>query len=379
MELRGLVAAPLLVVVVLAGSLAASASTGKASRTGPCVVRRAGHRACWQRYQAAAAPAAPTWETVTSFRVPAFTPTRTIDVYSEPAFFAAWSNIRPGDEIDVHGVTFTGEVALAAKQLPDWAVVRFDSKTSFAGYPGTKDLPAVWLDKISHVRFYGGDISDSASSGQAGTGILIYDSTDVSWWGFNVHDVGGSGVFVAGITRTVASVDLKGEVSHWGENLSWDPHAEKGTGLHGILVADSNYGVEDSRFAIYAHDGATGAGMEIGGASSTDGAWDNTIYMSCRNLTMEATRQIAGNCIQAWGDNVTGNKIAYLRAANIQGRAWDAEGMYKRQSLATDSIAYGRASDTNLNPHLETTEPSVPARAAWDGRHGIRLGDVSSG
>ena len=318
-----------------------------------------------------------TWDTATDFPVPPFTPTRTIDVYSQSAFAAAWSNLQPGDEIDVHGVTFTGEVVLANKQLPGWAEVHFDPATRFVGYPGAQNLPAVWIDKDADIRFYGGDISDSASGGQAGTGILVYDSSHVSWWGFDVHDVGGSGIFVSGVTEPVQSIDLKGEVSRWGQNLAWDPHSEKGTGVHGILVADSNYGVEDSRFAIYAHDGGAGAGMEIGGSKPTDGAWGNTIYMRCENLTMQATSQIGGNCVQAWGDNVVDNTVAYLEAEHIQGRAWDATGLYGGQSLSTDVVAYGRASDTNLNPFLAKTEPGLPQQAAWDPEHGIQLVDVA--
>lgn len=300
-----------------------------------------------------------------------------VDVYSQSAFMTAWSNLQPGDEIDVHGVTFTGEVVLANKQLSSWAEVHFDAATTFVGYPSAQNLPAVWINKDAYVRFYGGDISDSASNGQAGTGILLYDSSHVSWWNFDVHDVGGSGVFVTGITQPVADVDLKGEVSRWGENLAWDPHAEKGTGLHGILVADSNYGVEDSRFAIYAHDGPSGAGMEIGGSKSTDGAWRNTIYMWCQNLTMQATSQLGGNCVQVWGDNVVGNDFRYVEAENIQGRPYDANGLFGGQSLSTDTVDYGRGSQTNLNPYLAKTESAIPATMLWDTRGGTSFADVS--
>ncbi|HZD86660.1 MAG TPA: hypothetical protein VE088_01480, partial [Gaiellaceae bacterium] len=324
------------------------------------------------------APSSPTWAGKTAFPRPAFTPSKTVDVYSQSAFSAAWSSIQPGEQIDVHGVTFTGEVVLAHKQLSSWAEVHFDAATRFVGYGSASALPAVWINKDAYIRFYGGDISDSASGGKAGTGIDLYDSSHVSWWDFDVHDVGGSGIFVTGITQPVRYVDLRGEVSHWGENLAWDPHAEKGTGLHGILVADSNYGVEDSRFAIHAYDGAAGAGMEIGGSKPTDGAWRNTIYMWCQNLTMRATSQVAGNCVQVWGYNNVGNDFAYVEAENLQGRAYDAGGVYGSQSLSTDTVGYGRASQTNLNPYLARTESSIPAGTVWDTRHATQFGDVAS-
>jgi hypothetical protein len=243
---------------------------------------------------ASGAPA-PSWAGETAFAAPPFAPARTIVVSTAAAFWSAWSRIQPGDEIDVHGVAFSGE-AVFAKQLSGWAEVHFDAATTFTGLAG-KNLPAVWIDASRHVRFYGGTITNP----QGGAGVLVYDSADVSWWNFAIHDVGGSGLMVQGIRTANTNLDFKGEISHWGENPALDPHAEKGTGLHGALLADADYGVENSRFALFLHDGDAGAGLEAGGARSTDVFAHNTLYLRCRNLTMRATSQVGGNCVQLWG------------------------------------------------------------------------------
>ena len=285
-------------------------------------------------------------------------------------FWKAWSNIQPGDEIDVKGVKFSGE-AVFHKQLAGWAEVHFDSGTSFAGTPGS-NLPAAWINACQHIRFYGGTLTNPLG----GTGVTVYDSSYFTWWGFQIHDTANTGLLVQGIKTANDHLDLKGDISHWGLKVSLDPHSEKGTGLHGANLADAQYGVRDSRFALHVHDGAAGSGIELGGSNSTDGFWNNTLYVWCQNLTMAAISQVAGNCVQAWGDNVTGNDFPYLAAENLQGRPYDANGMYSGQSLDTDKVDYGRAANTNLNPALASTESAIGASVPWDTRRGTQFLDV---
>jgi len=321
-----------------------------------------------------AAPAAPTYASETAYAAPAFTAARVVDVYSQSAFNTAWNAIQPGDLISVHGVTFSGEVTLANKNLAGWAEIHFDPATKFVGVSTVQNVPAVWINNDSYIRFYGGDISDSASGGQAGPGILVYDSSYITWWGFVSHDVGRDGLDIFSVNKANSNLDFKGEVYHWGLNLAWDPHAEKGTGLHGANLGDSNYGMQDSRIALYAHDGAAGAGVEAGGASSTDFFKNNTIYLWCQNLTMVALSQTGGNCLQFWGENVTGNVIKYLEAENLQGRPYETGGMYSGQSLASNTIVYGRAANTNLNQKIND---SIPQNVLWDYQFGTIFEDIS--
>jgi hypothetical protein len=226
-------------------------------------------------------------------------------------------------------------------------------------------LPAAWIHNAGHIRFYGGHLTNPTG----GSGITIYDSSYVTWWGFNIDRTANTGLMVQGIKSAVDHVDLKGQIAHWGRNLALDPHTEKGTGLHGALLADANYGVKNSRFALNLHDGAAGSGVEAGGSKSTDGFWSNTLYVSCEHLTFAATIQVGGNCVQVWGANVQYNVFKYIWADDVQGRPYDATGMYSGQSLSTDRVEYGRAPLTNLNPRIG------PIR--WDTRYSTWFGDVS--
>lgn len=297
-----------------------------------------------------------TWRAATHFARPRFRAQRTVDVHTARQFWRAWNRIRPGEEIDVHGVTFAGE-AVFDKRLTRWAEVHFDSRTRFVGTPG-ENLPAAWVNHAQHIRFYGGNLTNPAG----GSGITIYDSSHVTWWNFVVHDTGNTGVFVQGIHRANSHLDLKGDISHWGLNLALDPHSEKGTGLHGANLADSPYGVTDSRFALTLHDGATGAGVEMGGRFDTDLFAHNALYLRCRNLLKVATKLTAGNCAQLWGRNIVSNVFRYIQAENLTGLPYETGGMYEGQSLKTDRVLYGRASHTNLNPRAGSVH--------WDSRYG---------
>lgn len=327
-------------VALVAGSLATwarSAETARAASRTPqrdLRARRVGPRR------------ALSWVTATHFTRPRFRSTRTVDVHTAAQFWRAWSRLRPREEIDVHGVTFSGQ-AVFRKQLSGWAEVHFDSRTRFTGIPGS-NFPAVAVVRSSRIRFYGGNVTNPTG----GVGILIQDSSWASWWNFVIHDTANTGLAVRGIEEPSTHLDLKGEIYHWGLNLALDTHSEKGTGMHGANLADSPYGVADSRFALDVHDGATGAGVEAGGHMSTDFFRHNTLYLRCRNLTKVALKQTAGNCVQVWGINVTDNDFRYIEAANLTGRAFEAGGMYDGQSLATNRVRYGLAIHTNLNPRV---------------------------
>lgn len=244
----------------------------------------------------------------------------------------------------MRNVAFAGE-AVFDRRLTGWAEVHFGRGTRFLGTPGT-NLPAAWIHDSSHIRFYGGTLTNPVG----GTGLTIYDSSYVSWWGFTIHDTANTGLLVQGIHATNSHLDLKGRISRWGLNLTLDPHSEKGTGLHGANLGDAVRGVRDSRFVLDLADSLVGSGVEAGGATGTDGFWHNSLYLRCRNLRKLAVRLTAGNCLQVWGDNVVDNDFAYIAAESIDGRPYDASGMFDGQSLATDRVRYGRAVRTNLNP-----------------------------
>lgn len=314
--------------------------------TGPANATRRGGRKTPRR----------TWAAVTRFHRPRFVATRKVIVHTAGAFWAAWESIRPGEEIDVRGVTFRGE-AVFDRKLAGWAEVHFGRGTTFTGTPGA-NLPAAWIHDSRNIRFYGGNLTNP----RGGTGVTIYDSSYVTWWGFTIHDTANTGLLVQGIHAPDDHLDFKGQISRWGLNLALDPHSEKGTGLHGANLGDAVRGVRNSRFALDLHDSAVGSGVEAGGATGTDGFWHNTVYLRCRNLSMRAVLLTAGNCLQVWGDNVVGNNFAFIEAQHIEGRPYDASGVFEGQSLASDRVHYGRAVRTNLNSRI--------GKIHWDRENG---------
>lgn len=312
---------------------------------------------------AANAQRARTWRAATHFTRPRFHPTRTVDVSTAGQFWAAWAELRPRERINVHGVTFSGE-AVFSKRLRGWAEVHFDARTRFLGTPGSNQ-PAAWINHCQRIRFYGGNLTNPAG----GTGVIVSDSSWVTWWKFVIHDTANTALSVRGIHQPNTHLDLKGQLSHWGLNLALDTHTEIGTGLHGANLADSPFGISDSRFALDVHDGATGAGVEAGGGASSDFFKNNTLYLRCRNLTKVAVKFTAGNCVQLWGVNVRDNDFKYIQATNLTGRPFETSGMYGEHSLTTNRVVYGRAARTNLNPLVG------PVR--WDPRGGTVFQDVS--
>lgn len=317
---------------------------------------RAGSRASHRQHELS-------WRTATHFVRPRFRPKLRVDVQTAGQFWRTWNHLRPREEIDVHGVTFLGE-AVFRKQLRGWAEVHFDSRTRFLGTPGA-NRPAAWINHCRRVRFYGGDLTNP----RGGTGVTISDSSWVTWWNFAIHDTANTALSVRGIQQANTHLDLKGQIYRWGLNLALDTHSEKGTGLHGANLADSRYGIASSRFALDLHDGATGAGVEAGGDTSTDFFAHNTLYLRCRNLTKVAIKLTAGNCVQVWGINVTHNDFRYIDAENLTGRPFETSGMYAGQSLKTNRVLYGRAIRTNLNPRVGLMR--------WDRRDGTVFKNVS--
>ena len=140
--------------------------------------------------------------------------------------------------------------------------------------------------------------------------------------------------------------------SEVGQNLTWDPHTEKGTGLHCVNLDDHNlYPFRGNRFAFHCHDIPTGAAIEYGASQRADPKpVENTIYLLADDLTDVAKIQTGGNGIQFWGVKGQSADIQFIEVTNAEGYAlWDG-GMNKGTNLKGISVEYGRASNTNQNP-----------------------------
>ena len=326
-------------------------------------------------------PAAPTYASAITYTAtrPAFTVLREVDVSSQAQLESAVANIKAGDRVKATaGFAVDGEFQISVNPSgPAEIDLGTGANAVRFSYSGTSELPSVWIVKASNLRIFGGDIQGPPPGQLGAGGVTIYKATNILWWGFHIHDVAGTGLGLAPVYGPITGCDLQGEIDHWGENPANDPHAENGTGVHAANVADVTGGVyTNNRLALYAHDGPTGAAIQIGNPDATGQISGNTIILKAVNLTKVATSQVAGNALQEWGGVPMQINVPYLEAANLAGRAVDANGVYGGVSQAGVRIAYGRATNTNLNTFLAQTESSVPSTTAWDPRHGTVFADT---
>ena len=281
-------------------------------------------------------PGAPTFTGWDVSLRPAFTPTRTIVCTTQSQFNTAWANLQAGDKLDVQNVTFTGgQLGLLNKNLANWCEIHFTN--CFFGNSAYQ-LNCVWINNCSKLRFYGGNLTNSA-----GNGFRVENSSDITWWGWYAHDLGGHGGIICGITSGCPRMDFRGEVTRNGGDLSLDPHAEKGTGLHGLYLGAGSYYVEGT-FMVYAHDLPTGAGIEVGNFSR-----NMVIECDGRRLTKVATQQAGGACLMIWGGNLSNIVVPYVYGENVS-RVTETSGLGAHPANSI-IVEYGRSAGTiRLSP-----------------------------
>lgn len=306
---------------------------------------------------------------------PAFTPTRTVTVASGSALKSAISNLQPGDLVKA-SAPFTVSASGSTTPLTIANKLSAPAEIDLTGvsivYTGTSQVNGVWLNNPSNLLIYGGDIS---TSGNGGVCLRVYGSQHVLWWGFKVHDCGGTGFQAQAIGGPVDHDDFQGEITRTGLNNAWDPHCstECGTGQHGANLWDANQtnAFTNNRFAFYAHDIPTGACVEYGNSQGV--ATGDVLYLKCVNATFDAQKQTAGNALQTWGniDNTVKATldVKYLEGDNLEGQAYRDAGLSSGVDASGITIEYGRASNTNLNPRYA-------GQTTWQHSHGEHLLDV---
>jgi hypothetical protein len=310
----------------------------------------------------------PTFETATAYTQtrPDFTPLREIDVTSSAALRNAILGLRAGDYVKATSAfTVDGQTVLG-RALTGPAVLDLGGFVTFA-YTGGQEVAAVYLHKAGNLRIYGGNVTTNKTGGY---GILTHGSTNVTWWGFKVHDCGMDGLaaFTAKDGGPVTGCDFAGELTNNGLHWAYDPHSEKGSGLHGANLDDSGiYAFHGNRFALDIHDQPAGAAVEYG--SQNIPPVSNTLILRARRLTFVSRTQTGGNALQIWGVNGQGLDIPYLEVEDAQGYGLWTGGMFGGATLGGVSVEYARAAHTNLNPRYAGQNP-------WDARHGVVYHDV---
>jgi hypothetical protein len=294
-------------------------------------------------------------------------------IRSERQFRRAMRSAKAGQTFEVLGNvrihrTFTGWNRVIRGGVVN---VVFDPGAAFVG--ATKPLgAAVFVRGSGGWRIWGGRVTNPY-----GPGLRFYSLPGpFTWTGFVVDQVADTGVAVYPVGGDITHLTLAGRTGSSSQDLAYDPHMEKGTGLHGWNIADANGGyVSDSTFAADTLGQATGAAVSI----ETDRVRsDVVIYARARHLgfalpgtswTGDAQIQVAGNVIELWdvGGKAGSLDIRYAEGNDIQGRILDTNGC--SGDLSSVRLDYGRATGPILqNPLL--------SRVAYQGKNGLRLGDV---
>jgi hypothetical protein len=284
-------------------------------------------------------PPVPGWPPVDT-TPPAWAPTRSFTVSSAAEFASRYGTALDGDRIFAP-VIFTRQLNLNRRFTGLGVELLFEG-AQFKGDP-TRDLNAVYVTGTRH-RIFDGDASNPA-----GHGILFHASSDILWHGFKVDGVGGTCLRVFATGGNVERLDLFGEVTRCGGDLSLDPHAEKGSGLHpsyigGVATFPSNLSVMNSRFIIDAHDCPTGSN-QIGPS-----AFRNDFYYRARNLTFVAKTQTGGNAVQPFG--ACTDLRVWVEADNV------AQVVRPAGDLLDIDVWHGRG--TNVRGNYDSKVPYMP-------------------
>lgn len=298
---------------------------------------------------------------------------RAIVISSASQFVTAMASAAAGQTYDVLGTVkipgeFTGWNRVVAGGVVN---VVFEPGAGFTGGGGAQ-LPAVWIKGSGGWRIWGGTITNSS-----GGGVLVYAMPGpFTWTGFSSTQTAMTGVSVFPVGGNISNLTLAGVSGSSSQNLAYDPHLEKGTGLHAWNLADATGGiVQNSTFACDILNQATGAGVEI----ETNRVSNVVVYARAVNLGFPlpgttwngyAQSQVAGNVIQLWGGSAPGKlDIRYAEGNDIQGRIVETNGVASGSDLSLVDVAYGRASGQILeNPLL--------SKVAYSVKGGLKLGDV---
>jgi hypothetical protein len=327
----------------------------------------------------------------TNWARPAFSPVRTVNFTTKAQLDAAIANMQDGDLIRYTGtgvlnISSSGGDAytLTGKNPVGRVMIDFGTSQSLwnpglvsgnyvsFNYTGSTSNNAFVLNACSNLYLMGGDISSG------GQGILMQGANhDIEWDDVYLHNIGGTGCHMRGITGSGTSVEVhhmvfRGEVNRCCMNPSLDPHTDRGTGIHGFLFHDTNGGfVHDNTIALYAHDflapgevsvgqtwpeGGGGSAIEIGSPSVSEN--NNTFFIKGENLLMipngtnpgSTSSQTGGNVFNMWGTvPVNGMIVGWAEGINCTGAVVYGVGGGWHPGSPPMTVLHGRHSNTNQN------------------------------
>lgn len=313
-------------------------------------------------------PPGKTWESEVAqlAPAPAFTPTRTLTARTPTEFNSALSSLQAGDRLDAIGFDYNGTLSIRDKALSGFAEIHATG-VRLRGVPRGSAGYGLVLWNSPKIRMYGFDVTNPG-----GYGIAMFDAVDNELRDFKIHDCGASGIQACPSSASYPShracerLVVISEIWSCGLDYSHDPHAEKGTGLHGAYIGKDGsatpYPVKNSTFCFDVHDQPAGAGAQS--THMEDCIW----VLRAKRLTMRSVSQVSGNAFQCFGTPILRNRFAYIETEDTQGKAFDTSNFSSSTALVSNTVEYGRAVRYCLNPRFGT--------APWDSHGGVQYEDV---
>jgi hypothetical protein len=282
-------------------------------------------------------------------------------------FKTMFANLQPGDWLEAKGVRFTGQVVLR-KSLSGWAKVTLDSDCTVTGVTSQSNVPAFYVPGANNLIVL---VHCDVTNKLGGSALLVYRCNRFVFDVVEpaaVHDCGTNA-----FSLLPARMATQGDIQNFyvralahnvDQHLAYDPHAEKGTGIHGAITSDAAGGVMHHG-AIVLHTHTTGAGNKTGGGSNVEigipgslaslKAHDILILSQSEDMMFMAKTQTAGNGVNNWG---------YI-GANVVERIWhqDSAGYASKvdgqggTSKAGVSVVAGAAKNVCQNPHYRGQNP----------------------
>lgn len=311
-----------------------------------------------------------TFTALQSAKVPAplgASATRIIQPTSPSEALAAINGIRAGDSIRLPpGLTIPGRVILGTKLASPAEVLCNGAK--FVGVDNSPALSqgrfdTIFVGSAANIRMYDGEVTQAANSGIRNYG----DTQNIGFYRFKVHDTNGSGLLWQPINGDLVGNVFVGEIYRCG--IQWfvdqfDPHAEKGTGVHAIYLGGAPNGwLRGGGIYVHIHDQPFGCGIQT---NLVDGSMELAAY--AERLTFRAQSQVAANVIQAWGSNGTVS-LPFLYGEDCNGRVVDTNTGTPDSAYSGMVVQFARAHNMCLAP--SPGEGNIPAAEPFDPRRGI--------
>ena len=285
---------------------------------------------------------------------PAFVVKRTLPAAVTWAEVQAGVNaLQPGDRLPVKGVIFPASPTFT-KALSAAAEIAFDAACKLQG--GGKQSPAFRLNGAAFLRFIAAP--GLVVSNPSWSGMQLSAAHDCVLDGWTLNNVATTGIDGFPTAGDIANNYIRVKINNFSQNISLDPHAEKGTGFHGMNMADcAQPHYARNNVVVLSTEGSRYGGSLLeygqpGGQWAPFAPYGNKVWLDAKNLLFDAQSQAGGNALNLWG-TISGIDVLWIGASGLHGYAVaSSPGSFK-----ATKIEAGEAVNCCLNPRYKGKNP----------------------